>query len=69
MKPSYEYKKLCLVFLMSMLIFSSSGCSKSIDRNQSQLEGYPIASDVFTTLQKTIVPDINTFGFGEDFSL
>jgi metallophosphoesterase (TIGR03768 family) len=24
---------------------------------QSQLEGYPIASDVFTTLQKTVVPD------------
>jgi len=56
-KPSYEYKKLCLVFLMGMLIFSSSGCSKSVDRNQSQLEGYPIASDVFTTLQKMVVPD------------
>lgn len=40
-----------------MLIFSLSGCSKSIDRNQSPLEGYPIASDVFTTLQKTVVPD------------
>jgi len=24
---------------------------------QSKLEGYPIASDVFTTLQKTVVPD------------
>jgi metallophosphoesterase (TIGR03768 family) len=57
MKQSYECKKLCLAFLMSMLILSSSGCSKSIDRNQSQLEGYPIASDVFTTLQRTIVPD------------
>jgi metallophosphoesterase (TIGR03768 family) len=56
-KPSYEYKKLCLVFLMGMLIFSSSGCCKSVDKNQSQLEGYPIASDVFTTLQKTVVPD------------
>ena len=56
MKPSYEYKKFCLVFLMGMLIFSSSGCSKSIVRNQSQLEGYPIASDVVTTLQRTVVP-------------
>ena len=41
---------------MGMLIFSSSGCCKSVDINQSQLEGYPIASDVFTTLDKTIVP-------------
>ena len=40
-----------------MLILSSSGCSKSVDINQSQLERYPIASDVFTTLQKTVVPD------------
>jgi metallophosphoesterase (TIGR03768 family) len=50
MKPLY------LVFLMGMLILSSSGCCKSIDINQSRLEGYPIASDVFTTLEKTIVP-------------
>ncbi|MFA6371450.1 MAG: TIGR03768 family metallophosphoesterase [Methanothrix sp.] len=58
MKSSYyEYKKLCLVFFIGMLIFSSSGCCKSVDRNQSQLEGYPIASDVFATLQRTVVPD------------
>ena len=56
MKPSYEFKKFYLVFLMGMLIFSSSGCSKSVVRNQSQLEGYPIASDVFTTRQRTVVP-------------
>ena len=56
MKPSYEYKKLRLVVLIGMLIFSSSGCSKSVVGNQSQLEGYPIASDVFTTLQRTVVP-------------
>jgi hypothetical protein len=42
---------------MGMLIFSSSGCSKCDIRNQSQLEGYPIATDVFTTRQKTVVPD------------
>ncbi len=40
-----------------MLVFSSSGCSKEVDQNESQLEGYPIASDVFTTLQRTVVPD------------
>jgi metallophosphoesterase (TIGR03768 family) len=50
-----------------MLIFSSSGCSKSVDGNQSQLEGYPIASDVFTTLQKTIVPDPIPSGSGTVF--
>jgi len=56
MKPSYEYKKVCFVFLMSLLIFSLAGCSKCVVKNQSQLKGYPIASDVQTTLQRTIVP-------------
>ena len=60
MKSSYGFKGLCLVFLMGMLIFPLSGCStcsKSVHRSQSQLEGYPIASDVFTTLQRTVVSD------------
>ena len=56
MKPSYEYKKICLVFWVGMLIFSSSGCSTNVVRDQSQPEGCPIASDVFTTLQRTVVP-------------
>jgi len=56
-KPFYEYKKICLVLLMGMLIFSSLGSSKEVAQNKSQLEGYPIASDVFTTLQRTVVPD------------
>ena len=56
MKPSYEYIKSCAVILMGMLILSSSGCSKSVVRNQSLLDGYPIASDAFSTRQKTIVP-------------
>ena len=42
---------------MGMLVFSSSGCSKSVEGDQSQLEGYPIASDVLTTLQRTVAPD------------
>ncbi len=50
MKPSYEFKKFCLVFLMGMFIFSLAGCSKA------QLQEYPIAPDVFTTLQRTLVP-------------
>ena len=56
MKPSYEFKKFCLVFLMAILIFSLSGCSKSIVRNQNQPAGYPIASDVQTTVQRTVTP-------------
>jgi hypothetical protein len=40
-----------------MLIFASWGCSKSVGGNQRQLEGYPIAPEVFTTRQRTVVPD------------
>jgi len=40
-----------------MLVFYLSGFSKSYARQQSQPAGYPIASEVFTTLQKTVVPD------------
>jgi metallophosphoesterase (TIGR03768 family) len=51
MKPSYEFKKFCLVFLMGLLIFSLSGCSSSDD---SQVQGYPIDSDVQTTDQRML---------------
>jgi metallophosphoesterase (TIGR03768 family) len=53
-------KKLLLVLLMGMLIFSFAGCSKKVgkdDKNQSKVAGYPIDSEVSTTLQKTVVPD------------
>lgn len=50
-------KRICFTLLVGMLILSSAGCSKSAAKPQSQLEGYPIASDVFTTRQKTVVPD------------
>ena len=56
MKPSYGHKKFCLVFLISMLIFALAGHSASDAGQQNQPEGYPIASDVFTTRQKTIIP-------------
>jgi len=56
MKPLFKFKKFRLVFLVVMLIFSLSACSKDIVRNQSQPAGYPIASDVQTTLQRTIAP-------------
>jgi metallophosphoesterase (TIGR03768 family) len=49
-------KKFCWVFLIGVLIFPWVGCSKSDVELQGQPKGYPIASDVFTTLQKTVVP-------------
>ena len=39
-----------------MLIFPVVGYSENDAGQQVRLEGYPIASDVFTTLQKTVVP-------------
>src|SRR5665647_752533 len=60
MKQLYKYKKLFLVLLMGMLIFSLAGCSKNVekvDKNHSKVAGYPIVSEVSTTLQKTVVPD------------
>ncbi len=56
MKQSFENKKFWLVFLTAMLIFTLSGCSKCWIRDQSQSAGYPIAADVQTTVQRTIVP-------------
>lgn len=52
MKPSYEHKKFCLVFLMGMLIFSLSGCGGS--DNGNQVQGYPIDPDVQTTEQRML---------------
>ncbi|MFA6078232.1 MAG: TIGR03768 family metallophosphoesterase [Candidatus Omnitrophota bacterium] len=56
MKPSYEFKKFCLVSLIGMLIFSLTGCSKTVARDQIPPQKYSIARDVFTTLQRTVVP-------------
>ena len=52
MKRLYEFKKLWLVFLLGILLFSLSGCSKSDD--QALIQGYPIDSDVQTTDQRMI---------------
>ena len=54
MKKIYHYAKIHLFFLMSMLVFSSTGFGA---KNQEEPKGYPIDSDVFTTLQRTVVPD------------
>jgi metallophosphoesterase (TIGR03768 family) len=55
-KPSHEYKKFRLIFLIGMLVFPLAGYSENDAGQKSQLEGYPIATDVFTTLQRTVVP-------------
>ena len=52
MKSFSEYKKICLVVLMSLLIFALPGCSGG--GNDSQVQGYPIDSDVQTTDQRMI---------------
>lgn len=60
MKSAYDYKKPFLVILVGVLMWSLAGFSLStlrIGNTQSQLEGYTTSADVFTTLQKTIVPD------------
>ena len=41
---------------MGVLIFPWVGYSESDTGQQARLEGYPIASEVFTTLQRTVVP-------------
>ena len=55
MKPFYKNKKLGLCLSAGMLIFSLSGCGG--DSSQGQIAGYPIAADVQTTRQRTVVPD------------
>jgi metallophosphoesterase (TIGR03768 family) len=57
MKPYYEYKNLYLVFLITILILSLSGCSDSGSGNTGDTTTYPISSEVYTTRQKAIVPD------------
>jgi len=60
MKLFYEFKKLTLILLMGVLLFSLTGCficSKSVVSNPGLLREYPITIDVVTTLQRTVVPD------------
>ena len=56
MKQSGKFRRLWLVIVVGLLIFSLSGCSKSVTKQQSQPAGYSIAADVQTTAQRTIVP-------------
>ena len=56
MKQTCRFQKLGFVIAAGVLIFSLSGCSGSVMKDQSQLASYPIAADVQTTAQRTIVP-------------
>ncbi len=56
MKLSYQRIKFVLVLSAGLLIFSILGCSTCPVKKQSQPAGYPIAADVQTTAQRTIVP-------------
>ena len=56
MKPSYKFKNVWLFFVIGGLLFTPAGYSQSGGKQQSPPEEYPIASGVFTTLQKTVVP-------------
>ena len=56
MKHRHEVKKFYLVLFVGLLIASLFGCSPCLVKNQSSPAGYPIAADVQTTAQRTIVP-------------
>jgi metallophosphoesterase (TIGR03768 family) len=56
MKSTYKNKKFCFVSLLGLLVISLSGCGFD------NLQEYPIASDVYTTRQRTIVPGLLPWG-------
>ncbi|MEA5097230.1 MAG: TIGR03768 family metallophosphoesterase [Burkholderiaceae bacterium] len=53
MKPHSDNKKAGLLFSTGLLVFALSGCGGG----DNAKDGYPIAADVYTTLQRTVVPD------------
>lgn len=55
MKQSH-FSTFGLVLLMILMIYSVSGCSQCLVKNQHQPAVYPIVADVQTTAQRTIVP-------------
>ncbi|MFA6009621.1 MAG: TIGR03768 family metallophosphoesterase [Desulfobacteraceae bacterium] len=57
MKLSFEFKIFCNVIVTGLLIFCFSGCHSDKDNPQSQLSGYPIDSDVYTTRDQTVIAD------------
>jgi len=59
MKPSYEHKKFCLVFLISLLIFSLSGCFSSGSGNNTATHGNVIGvPNVISTVDNALCEGI-----------
>lgn len=56
MKTMHGIKKVYFVLFAGLMICSSFGCAKGFVKEHSQPAGYPIATDVQTTAQRTIVP-------------
>ncbi|MEI8345017.1 MAG: TIGR03768 family metallophosphoesterase, partial [Candidatus Omnitrophota bacterium] len=56
MKLSCKFKTVGLVFLVGALAFSQVGYSQNESNRHTKIDGYPIAADVVTTLQRTVVP-------------
>ena len=55
-EPFDPERRQFIVWSGGLLIFTVAGCSTSVLRNQARFDGYPIASDVVTTGQRTVVP-------------
>jgi metallophosphoesterase (TIGR03768 family) len=62
MKSSCAVNRLCLVSLIAMFGFMPLTSARSEAAEHNQLQGYPIASDVLTTRERTVVPDLAPFG-------
>ena len=57
MNVSGKRKSLCFLLLTGSLLYSSAGYSKSGTSQKTELKKCPIASDVLTTRQRTIIMD------------
>ena len=68
MKLSYEYKEICLVVLVALLIFSLTGCSESIVRIQDQPNNHLIDSNIQTTPKMKVVGD-DVVGFSRKLDI
>jgi metallophosphoesterase (TIGR03768 family) len=56
-KASCVYTTFCLTIALGVIIFSATGCSPGQADQHNRIEGYPIDSEVVTTLTRTVVPD------------
>jgi len=57
MQPSQRYGKRIISSTLGALLASASLGYGAVDVNPGPLDGYPIATDVYSTIQRKIVPD------------